>query len=50
LVFVAIFSPIFVKNKKINGWLTLNMPVKASNLLAGEFLGGGLWGIMVWKK
>ena len=50
LVFVAIFAPIFVKNKKINGWLTLNMPVKASNLLAGEFLGGWWWGVMVWKK
>jgi hypothetical protein len=50
LVFVAIFAPIFDKNKKINGWLTLNMTVKASNLLSGEFLDGGWWGIMVWKK
>jgi hypothetical protein len=50
LGFVAIFAPIFVKNKKINDWLTLNMPVKASNLLAGKFLGGEWRGIMVWKK
>ena len=40
LVFAAIFPRIFVKNKKINDWLTLNMPVKAPNLLAGEFLWG----------
>jgi len=50
LVFVAIFAPIFDKNKKINGWLTLNMTVKASNLLSGEFFDGWWWGIMVWKK
>ena len=50
LVFVAIFAPIFYKNKNINGWLTLNMTVKASNLLSGEFLDGWWWGIMVLKK
>jgi hypothetical protein len=47
---MAIFAPIFDKNKKINGWLTLNVYVRPQNLLAGEFFVGGWWGIMVWKK
>lgn len=40
LVFGVIFPRIFDKNKKLDDRSTLNMPVKVSNLLAGEFLVG----------